>query len=59
METRYIAYKPKGFSSSIVGSKRHIMQTLNISDGQFDVALRNADIEELPAIETISSTPPF
>lgn len=35
------------------------MQTLNISDGQFDVALRNADIEELPAIETISSTPPF
>lgn len=59
MKTRYIAYRPKGFSSSIVGDKHHIMKTLNICDGEFDVALRNAHIEELPPIETISSTPPF
>jgi hypothetical protein len=59
MNTRYIAYKPKGFTSSIVGDKHHIMKTLNISDGEFDVALRNGNIEDLPPIETISSTPPF
>lgn len=59
METRYIAYKPKGLSRSIVGSRAHIMMALNISDGEFDVALRNGNIEELSPIETISSTPPF
>lgn len=59
METRYIAYRPKGFSSSVVGSRTHIMKTLNISDGEFDVALRNGHIESLSPIETISSTPPF
>lgn len=35
------------------------MKTLNISDGEFDVALRNGHIESLSPIETISSTPPF
>ncbi len=59
MDKRYIAYKPKGFSSSIVGDRNHIMKTLSISVGEFDVALRNGNIEELPAIQTISSTPPF